>query len=100
MTDSTNARSTDRLDPRRRGDFLKRYIQAREWARAHVDDYAAQIAKETGAPPAVARYSTAQITAAEFAPFDAGLIRSARHVPALPQRRGHRQNPAFGPVRL
>lgn len=59
-------------------DFLKRYIQAREWARAHVDDYAAQIAKETGVPLAVARYSTAQVTAAEFAPFDADLLADQR----------------------
>jgi len=59
-------------------DFLERYIRAREWARAHVDDYAAQIAKETGVPLAVAGYSTAQITAAEFAPFDAGLIADQR----------------------
>ena len=59
-------------------DFLKRYIRAREWARGHVDGYAAQIAKETGVPLAVARYSTAQITAAEFAPFDAGLLAEQR----------------------
>lgn len=59
-------------------DFLRRYIQAREWARSHGDAYAAALAEETGVSLAVARYSTSAITTAEFSPIDASVLEEQR----------------------
>lgn len=52
-------------------DFLTRLTVAHEWAKTHPEAYAAQIAKETGVPVAVARYSAAYALSTNYAPIDA-----------------------------
>jgi sulfonate transport system substrate-binding protein len=61
-------------------DFLKRYIEARDWAHAHREDYAAAIARETGIPLKVALYSTAATAATSFVPIDASLLAEQRTI--------------------
>ncbi len=52
-------------------DFLRRLTLARAWAKTHRDAYAAEVAKETGVPVSVARYSAAYVLASEYTPIDA-----------------------------
>lgn len=52
-------------------DFLRRLTVALAWAKTHRDAYAAEVAKETGVPLTVARYSAAYVLASEYTPIDA-----------------------------
>lgn len=59
-------------------DFLARYLRAREWARHNSDAYATALAKDTGVPVDVARYSTSTLLTAEFVPIDQGVLEEQR----------------------
>jgi len=54
-------------------DFVVRLARARNWARDHPDDYARVLAKETGIPLDVARFSISANLGASV-PIDAALI--------------------------
>nr|WP_087574404.1 ABC transporter substrate-binding protein [Sphingomonas sp. CDS-1] len=90
------------------GDFLARLNRARRWAAAHPDAYARTLARETGLPFKVARFSiSAYIGTAE--PIDDALVREqaeifARYrragiIPALPDIRGA-YDPSFNATTL
>jgi aliphatic sulfonates family ABC transporter substrate-binding protein len=79
------------------GDFLARLNRARRWATTHPDAYAQTLAKETGLPLKVARFSiSAYLGSAQ--PINNALIdeqaqifaryRRANIIPALPEIRG------------
>lgn len=59
-------------------DFLGRLTRAHAWVKTHPEAYAAQIAKETGVPLSVARYSVASALSSEYAPIDADLLEDQR----------------------
>lgn len=54
-------------------DFIKRLARARAWAVKHPDDYAKVLARETGIPVKVARFSISGVLG-ETVPIDAPLI--------------------------
>ncbi len=54
-------------------DFLRREARALEWAKGHVDDYGAVLAKETGLPPDIAR-ATAEKNIRLRVPIDNRVI--------------------------
>ncbi|CAN7142522.1 ABC transporter substrate-binding protein [Phenylobacterium sp. LjRoot225] len=59
-------------------DFLGRLARAHAWVKTHPDAYAAQIAKETGVPLAVARYNVSYALTTDYTPIDAELIEEQR----------------------
>lgn len=54
-------------------DFLRREAKALEWAKGHIDDYGAVLAKETGLPPDIAR-ATAEKNIRLRVPIDNRVI--------------------------
>ncbi len=58
-------------------DFLRRLDKAQQWAIAHPDPYAQVLARETGLPLDIARYTAAR-TSAVAAPIDDGLVAEER----------------------
>ncbi|MBO9725684.1 MAG: ABC transporter substrate-binding protein [Novosphingobium sp.] len=54
-------------------DFLLREARALEWAKGHIDEYGAVLAKETGLPPAIAR-ATAEKNIRLRVPIDNRVI--------------------------
>jgi sulfonate transport system substrate-binding protein len=61
-------------------DFLQRYIRAREWSLTHREALIAQIAKETGLSPEVARYSVAEGAVTALTPINDTLINEQRAI--------------------
>jgi sulfonate transport system substrate-binding protein len=59
-------------------DFLRRLARAHAWVKTHPEAYAAQIARETGVPLAVARYNVGYVLSSEYAPIDAELVADQR----------------------
>jgi len=59
-------------------DFLGRLVRAHAWVQTHPEAYAAQVAKETGVPLAVARYNVSYLLTTEYAPIDARLVEDQR----------------------
>lgn len=69
------------------GDFLARLNRARHWAVSHPDAYAGALAKETGLPFNVARFSiSAYLGTAQ--PIDEALVREQADIFARYQRAG------------
>ena len=59
-------------------DLSHALAQAHAWVQTHAEAYAAQVAKETGVPLAVARYNVGYYLSSEYAPIDAELIAEQR----------------------
>lgn len=60
-------------------DFISRESRALEWAAAHLDEYAALLARETGLPPAVARVFASRTARLRVA-LDERLIQDLQQV--------------------
>ncbi|GFE75464.1 MULTISPECIES: ABC transporter substrate-binding protein [Novosphingobium] len=68
-------------------DFLRREAKALEWAKGHVDQYGAVLAKETGLPPQIAR-ATAEKNVRLRVPIDNGVIKDQQVVLSTFQKFG------------
>lgn len=83
----------DSIEPKRAllADFLKREAEAVAWARAHPDQFAAVLAKETGLPLDIARASFERSNRVSR-PIDAGIIAHEEAITGRFQRAGLIEN--------
>lgn len=81
--------NADSIAPKRAllADFLKREAKAVDWARAHPDQFAQVLAKETGLPLDIARASFERSNRVSR-PIDAGIVAHEQAITARFQRAG------------